>query len=240
MKHDPSSSNRSIVAENLHRVRDRIAEAAVAAGRSPDEVTLVGVSKYVDAATTCLLADAGLPTLGEARPQQLWDKASAPELVDARIDWHLIGHLQRNKVRRTLPLVKLVHGVDSERLLRAISDESSAAASAHRGPTRLLLEINISGDAHKHGFTPPQVEELISRFTQFPHVRLCGLMGMAAREGGVAVARQNFAALRELRDQLLPGSELSMGMSGDFEAAIAEGSTIVRVGTALWEGMHHE
>lgn len=221
-----------LVTDNLHRVRDRIAEAAIAAGRAPDEVRLVGVSKYVDAAATRLLIDAGLKTLGEARPQQLWDKAAAPELVNAGAEWHLIGHLQRNKVKRTLPLVAMIHGVDSERLLKAISNESSPD-----NPTRVLLEVNVSGDAEKHGLTPDEARDLVPRLAPFPNARVCGLMGMAAREGGEPVARRNFAALRELRDELMPDGQLSMGMSGDFEAAIAEGSTLVRVGTALWEGV---
>src|SRR5262245_48700066 len=129
-----------IIADNLARVRERIASAAEGAGRSPDEVTLVAVSKYVGVAETAALLGAGCPVLGESRPQQLWEKASAPELSKA--EWHLVGHLQRNKVHRTLPLVTLIHSVDSLRLLETINE--SAIEIGHAA--RVLLEVNCSGD----------------------------------------------------------------------------------------------
>lgn len=222
----------------MARVRERIAVAAHAAGRDPASIQLVAVTKYVDAATAALLMDVGCTTLGESRPQQLWDKAAAPELAGVR--WHLIGRLQRNKVRRTLPLVDLIHSVDSERLLAEIEDQAAALSLT----TRVLLEVSCSGEADKQGFSVDAVRRLLSTLSQFAHVRVGGLMTMAALEGGEATARANFAALRELRDELAPQAptgvslnELSMGMSGDFEAAIAEGATIVRIGSSLFEGM---
>ncbi|MEM8866452.1 MAG: YggS family pyridoxal phosphate-dependent enzyme [Planctomycetota bacterium] len=228
-----------VIRDNLARIRERIAEAAQRAGREPSEITLVGVSKYVDAAMTRLLLDAGCADLGESRPQQLWQKAEDAAFADAEPRWHMIGHLQRNKVARTLPLVTLTHGVDSERLLTAIGN-----AASPEQPARVLLEVNTSGDAEKHGFAADQVRDLASRLEAFANSRVCGLMTMAAREGGETVARQNFADLRDLRDELqpqLPGlAELSMGMSGDYEAAIAEGATIVRIGSVLWEGIAGE
>lgn len=226
------------IADNLARVSERIANAATAAGREPDEVQLVGVTKYVGPAETAALLAAGCPLLGESRPQQLWDKVAEPSLADAR--WHMIGHLQRNKVRRTLPAVDLIHSVDSFRLAKAID----GVASELDKRTRVLLEVNCSGDAEKHGLTADGLKELLGQLAELSHVEVCGLMTMAAREGGECVAAENFAALRQLRDDVRDQcppqvrlDELSMGMSHDFEIAIREGATIVRVGSLLFEGV---
>jgi pyridoxal phosphate enzyme (YggS family) len=235
------------IADNLRRVRERVARAAESCGRCADEITLVGATKYVGTREATELLVAGCVDLGESRPQELWSKAG--ELASAggtsRPRWHLIGHLQRNKIRRTLPLVALIHSVDSLRLLAAIDAEARALAEIGdniSSPIRLLLEVNTSGDTAKHGLAPDEVEPLLAAAPQFPHVAVCGLMTMAALEGGPTVAARNFAALRELRDrlrQLAPDvvhlDELSMGMSGDFEIAVCEGATIVRVGSLLWE-----
>ena len=225
-----------IIADNLARVRERIATVATAAGRLPGDVRLVAVTKYVGPHEAAALIAAGCDELGESRPQELWAKAAAPELASAR--WHLVGHLQRNKVKRTLPLVDLIHSVDSERLLAAI-DEAAAA----RGRTiDVLLEINCSGEEAKHGFAPSVVEGVLFLLGNLLHVRVRGLMTMAGRTGGLDAARRDFAALRELRDTIQPQcpdgvllNELSMGMSGDFEEAIRAGATIVRVGSALFD-----
>jgi pyridoxal phosphate enzyme (YggS family) len=235
------------IADNLRRVRERIARAAESCGRRADEITLVGVTKYVGTREATELLAAGCLDLGESRPQELWSKAgelaSASGSIKSR--WHLIGHLQRNKIRHTLSLVALIHSVDTFRLLAAIDAEARALAEIGdniSSRARLLLEVNTSGETAKHGLAPDEVEPLLAAAAQFPHVTVCGLMTMAALEGGPAVAARNFAALRELRDRLrshVPDvvhlDELSMGMSGDFESAIREGATIVRVGSALWE-----
>ncbi|TWT35676.1 Pyridoxal phosphate homeostasis protein [Posidoniimonas corsicana] len=230
----------SIVRENLQAVRQRIADAAGRAGRDPAGVRLVGVSKYVDAATSGLLVEAGCRALGESRPQQLWAKAAAAELAGADVEWHLIGHLQRNKVRQTLPVAALLHSVDSPRLLAAVQQ----AAQTLGLRARALLEVNCSGDPEKHGLAPDELEAVVASLPDFPAVQIDGLMTMAAREGGRSEAQSNFAELRELRDRVAASapdgvtlSELSMGMSGDFEEAIAEGATLVRVGSALWDGL---
>lgn len=235
-----SADVNTIVRANLARVRERIARACDAAGRSIEEVTLVGVSKYVDAAKTAALFEAGCHELGEARPQQLWAKADAPELRDIEVRWRLIGHLQRNKAERTVACAHSIDSVDSRRLIVAI--DKAAAASGKR--LRVLLEVNCSGDPEKHGLKPDDAPGLLAELGDFPNVEVLGLMTMAAREGGEAVARANFAKLRELRDELLrllpeghSLDQLSMGMSGDLEAAIMEGSTHVRVGSALWAGL---
>jgi pyridoxal phosphate enzyme (YggS family) len=231
------------VSENLERVRERIAAAAAASGRRADEITLVGVTKYVSAKEAAELAAAGCTDLGESRPQELWSKTASLREVAATfpIRWHLIGHLQRNKVRRTLPLVTLIHSVDSERLLAAI-DEAAFDLDASAVPVDVLLEVNTSGEAAKHGLAPDAVEPLLAAAPRYARVAIRGLMTMAALEGDETVAARNFASLRELRDRLksvapecVVLNELSMGMSGDFEVAIREGATIVRVGSLLWE-----
>ncbi len=229
---------RDLIAANVARIGERIAAAAQAASRNPAEIKLVAVSKYVDAATAALLVDAGCRSLGEARPQQLWEKAAAPEL--AGVEWHLIGRLQRNKIRRTLPLASLIHSVDSERLLAAIDEEAASLGLT----SRVLLEVNCSGDATKQGFTAEQVRALLPTIPNYAHLEVAGLMTMAALDGNDSVTHANFAALRTLRDELARNSppnlnlqELSMGMSGDFEIAIAEGATLVRVGSSLFEGL---
>jgi pyridoxal phosphate enzyme (YggS family) len=228
---------RRTIAENLARVRDRMSAAAMRARRSPDDIRLVGVTKYADEAAAAQLYAAGCKDLGESRPQELWNKAADPRLGGAT--WHLVGHLQRNKVRRTLPVVTLIHSVDSERLFAAIDEE--AASTSHISD--VLLEINCSGETAKHGLTLDAARRVAEQFDQFPHVRVRGVMTMARLEGGAAAAARDFAKLRLIRDQLqaicpsdVTLNELSMGMSGDFEAAIAEGATIVRIGSALFEG----
>jgi len=226
------------IRQNLAQVRERVAAATRRAGREANEVTLVGVTKYVEPPVARLLVEAGLTQLAESRPQELWNKATA--LADLNITWHLIGHLQRNKVRRTLPLVTCIHSADSLRLLEEISREGVA----QNRNTDVLLEINISGEAAKHGLAPSEVGSLLPRIAELPQLCVRGLMSMASLEGGPEEARRNFAALRELREKLGPDCpanvalrELSMGMSGDFEIAIEQGATIVRVGSALFEGV---
>jgi pyridoxal phosphate enzyme (YggS family) len=226
------------IADNVASVKNRVAEAAVKCGRSPSEITIVAVTKYVDAEMTQMLLDAGLFDLGENRPQQLWDKASA--LQDRGIRWHQIGHLQRNKLKRTLPLIHLLHAGDSPRLLTAVDEGAREADSK----VSVLLEVNISEDESKHGFTATELARQMPEMSQLNNIRIVGLMGMASREGGLDSAQRDFAALAELRETLRSACppnvelrELSMGMSGDFEVAIAEGSTIVRVGSAFFDGV---
>jgi len=226
------------LAQNVVRIRQRIDAAARQAGRDPAEVRLVGVTKYVDAEAARLLVAAGVSDLGESRPQQLWAKAEV--LQNENVCWHLIGSLQRNKVRRTVEVAHLIHSLDGPRLADAIHQE--AVAIGRR--VDVLLEVNISGDATKHGIAPHAAAALLDHVAQLPYLRIRGLMTMSHREGGTAVARHDFARLRELRDHLRANApetvdlgELSMGMSDDFEQAILEGATIVRIGSALFEEM---
>ncbi len=226
------------IAENLAKVRERIAHAASRSGRAAEQITLVAVTKYIGPEEIRALAEAGCNLLGENRPQELWSKAEACQ--DLKIHWHLVGHLQRNKVRRTLPLVEMVQSADSPRLIQAI--DRIAGELACRMP--ILLEVNVSGDAAKHGFEPESIEPFLEQLPQHGNVEVRGLMCMAGLEGGLDAARRQFASLRRLRDRLQPVApngvcldELSMGMSGDYEVAIEEGATIVRIGSALYAGV---
>ena len=226
------------IAENLANVRGRIAHAAAHGGRKAQEIKLVAVTKYVGEREIRALAEAGCDLLGENRPQDLWKKAQACHDVPAH--WHLVGHLQRNKVRRTLPLMKMIQSVDSPRLVAAI--DRIAGELSCRMP--ILLEVNVSGEAAKHGFEPDGVEPFLAELAGCEHVEVRGLMCMARFTGGLDAARRDFAALRNLRDRLRRNcpdnvllDELSMGMSGDYEVAIQEGATIVRIGSALYEGV---
>lgn len=235
------TNSRLRIAENWRAVVEEVRQAAASTGRDPAGIQIIGVSKYVDAATTGALVDAGCTDLGESRPQQLWQKAEFLPLA-GRVRWHLIGHLQTNKVRRTLRCHPVIHSVDSDRLLQKIDDE----ARAQQIEVPVLVEVNVSGDPAKTGLSPDMVEALLDDFPVPPEpaggARVCGLMAMAGWGTRPTEARHQFADARELRDHLqmksgVPLPELSMGMSGDFAAAIAEGATMVRIGSRLFEGI---
>src|SRR5262249_27367807 len=221
----------------LRAVEQRIAAACQRAGRDPREVTLVAVTKTVSPDVATLITDWGIYHLGENRPQELWRKQAA---IDRAVWWHLIGHLQRNKVERTLPLTHLIHSVDSVRLLEAL--EAQAARQVRIAD--LLLEVNVGGEASKHGFEPEEVLRLVPQIAALHNVRVQGLMTMAAYEEDPERTRPTFAALRAVRDRLqaelgpgFPLAQLSMGMTNDFEIAVEEGATLVRIGSALFEGL---
>lgn len=221
---------------NLDGVRSRIDEAARRAGRDPGSVRLVGVTKRLSPDVVRPLVALGLADLGENYPQELWRKAD--DLAGAAIRWHLIGHLQGNKVKRTWPLVSLIHGVDSPKLLESL--DALAADAAH--PPSACLQVNISGEDSKHGWSAAGLLADADRIAACKHLPIAGLMTIAGYGTTAAEARPTFADLRELRDRLrqrtgLPLPELSMGMSTDFEAAIEEGATVVRIGSALFEGV---
>lgn len=225
------------IAANLAAIRSRIAQAAGQSGRSADDVRLIAVTKYARLEWVRSLVDAGQVLLGESRPQQLIERAAA---LPTDIEWHLIGHLQRNKVRAVLPHVALIHSVDSLRLAERISD---IAGQLSLSP-RVLLEVNVSGEASKDGFDPGQLQSDWPVLRALPNLQIAGLMTMAPVGEDAESARPTFRRLRTLRDTLRLDvgddaalSELSMGMSGDFEVAVEEGATLVRVGSALFEGL---
>lgn len=226
-----------VLRRNLASVEQRIQQACQRAGRRREEVTLVAITKYVGAETARMLLDLGVRDLGENRPQELWAKAEA--VPEAR--WHLVGHLQRNKIARTLPLVHRIHSVDSLRLLDALEGQAP-----ERG-VDVLLEFNLSGEASKTGFAPEAWDAVLARLDSLRKVRVHGLMTMAGLNAGPDEVRKTFARLRLMRDRYremvrdaAAWPELSMGMSGDFEVAIEEGATLVRIGSALFEGLSSE
>lgn len=226
----------AILSGNLAEVEERIWAACARAERDRSEVTLVAVTKYVSTEVARGLLRHGVTDLGESRPQELWKKAAA--IPEAK--WHLVGHLQRNKVERTLPLVQLIHSVDSIRLLEALEAE----AAKQQRTVEVLLELNLSGEEAKHGFRPGgnEIETLPATLSRLQHVRVIGLMTMAALEENSERSRPAFTRLREFREKMAGMGfgacrHLSMGMSNDFEVAIEEGATLVRIGTALFRGL---
>jgi pyridoxal phosphate enzyme (YggS family) len=219
------------LAERLALIEERILAACEQAGRTRASVQLVAVSKTVTAEIVQEAMALGLTEFGENRPQELWRKAEAVPGAH----WHVIGHLQRNKLDRTLPLVTLIHSVDSLRLLEAIN----AWGRDHQRRVPILLEVNCSREEQKGGFAPEALPTLTDQILACEALDWQGLMTMAAYTAEPEDARSTFADLRVLRDTMrrltgLPLPHLSMGMSNDFEVAIEEGSTFVRIGTALF------
>ena len=220
------------VAANLEEIRRRIATAAERAGRDPASVRLVAVSKTHTAEAVEAAASAGQKIFGESRVQEARDKIPA---CPPALDWHFIGHLQKNKIRQALPLFSFFHSVDSTALAQSVDRIAGETGKTVEG----LLEVNVSGEATKHGFTPEILRREFGTLAKLTHLRIRGLMTMAPYSENPEDARPVFRALRELRDELQsaqnhPLPELSMGMSGDFESAIEEGATLVRVGSSIF------
>lgn len=226
---------RERIRTNRERVLERIARAAEAAGRAPGDIRLVAVTKSVGPEWIRALVALGHQDLGENRPEEVPLKAAALGAAGAGVRWHMIGHYQSRKVRGTLPYFTLVHSVHSRDLL----DRLQAAAPAGRR-IGVLLQVNVSGEGSKQGFAPAEVLAVLDSAERWPSLDVRGFMTMAPADAPSDRARAVFAGLRRLRDRSSrPGlalPELSMGMSSDFEAAVIEGSTLVRVGSALFEG----
>jgi len=221
----------SAIAENLKRVQDRVARAAERSGRSVDDITLIVVSKTWPADVVQQVVDAGAYVLGENRVQEAQQKVSE---ITGPISWHLIGHLQRNKVKVALPLFDLIHSVDSMRLAREISRRAIETGIT----TQVLVQVNTSGEASKYGMSPEEAPDLAGQIDALNGVAVAGLMTIGAFEPDPEIARPEFAVLRMLKDRIASYSPqisiLSMGMTNDFEVAIEEGATMVRVGTAVF------
>lgn len=230
--------NADRIRENLARVEARIAEAAGRSGRPAGSVRLVAVTKRNPPEWIRPLVACGASDLGENYPQELWAKAESLADLDDSIRWHLIGHLQSNKVKKTLPMVAMIHAVDSLKLLRILDE----AAGEMKQPPEVCLQVNTSDETSKHGWDPEGILADAEAIAACRSIPVVGLMTMAALGTTAETARGSFVALRELRDRLrprtgLPLGELSMGMSNDFETAIEEGATLVRIGSALFEGV---
>ena len=214
------------IAANLERVRERVARAAERAGRTPDDVLLIGVSKVVEVERIRAALAAGLGALGENRVQEA--KAKVAEL-GRPVPWHLIGHLQTNKVKDALPLFDLIQSLDRLEL----GHELERRAAAQGRVVEALLQVNVASEASKGGFAPDAVSEALDTIGTLSHVRVRGLMAIPPEVERAEDSRPWFRRLREMADK--HGlRDRSMGMSGDFEVAIEEGATMVRVGTAIF------
>jgi pyridoxal phosphate enzyme (YggS family) len=221
---------------NLKTVRQRLADAAKRSSRAPEEITLVAVTKRNPPEIVRAVVELGVADLGENYPQELWSKVDA--IGDPGLRWHLIGHLQGNKARRTLPIVTMIHAVDSLKLLQTLN---TLAMEMHE-PPRVCLQVNCSGESAKHGWEPSAILDDAEAIASCRSIPVVGLMTMAAYDIAPEAARPAFVRLRETRDILRARSglllpELSMGMSNDFEVAVEEGATLVRIGSALFEGV---
>lgn len=220
------------IASNLQAVRERISRAALACGRHPDDIALLAVSKTWPAPCVAEAAEAGQRAFGENYAQEGADKVEA--LAGRALEWHFIGPLQSNKTRLVAGHFDWVHAVDRLKIAQRLSDQREA----DRPPLNLCLQVNVSGEASKSGVEPAQVAALAEAVQDLPRLRLRGLMCIPEPTGDDALLRRRFALLRTLKDDLvargLDLDTLSMGMSHDVEAAIAEGATLVRVGTAIF------
>jgi pyridoxal phosphate enzyme (YggS family) len=238
--------------ENLKRVEQRIADACERADRDPSGVTLVAITKYASLDIVRTLVDLGVQHLGESRVQELTKRAAmvnewlgrrARDLsagAKPRPHWHMVGHLQRNKVKAVLPWIDMVHSVDSLRLAEEI--DTQAAKLERKMP--ILLQLNAGGEDSKYGVTMAAATHLAEQINSLEHIELRGMMAMAPLTDDVKVIRQVFGRTRELFDEIVGERicgprfrELSLGMSNDFEYAIEFGATYVRIGTALFEGI---
>ena len=222
------------IAENLKSIRQRISDAALRAGRDPAAVRLVAVSKTKPAAAIAAARECGQVIFGENYVQELVTKSA--ELPDG-ISWHFIGNLQSNKVRQIAGLVDMIHSVDRISLAQEIDRQWGALDRS----CDILIQVNISSEATKGGTSCAELLHLVTEVARLPHLRIKGLMTMPPFFDDPEAARPYFRALRDLAREVeaagiagVEMNELSMGMSGDFEAAIAEGATLVRVGSALF------
>jgi len=222
---------------NLLAVHAEIAAACTAAGRDPESVKLIAVSKMKPVPMLAEVAELGVMTFGESFVKELTDKWSDPRLKDLPIEWHFIGHLQSNKVKYLVEKVAMIHSVDSLSLAMEISKR---AAKIER-TIPVLLEVNASGEATKHGLHPDEVIQEAKKICTLPHLAVRGLMTLAsptddARQvrGEFRLMKSLFNDLQALGDERLAVTELSMGMTSDFHIAIEEGSTMVRIGTAIF------
>ena len=214
------------IADNLRSVRERIARAAERAGRPSGDVTLVAVTKDVDATSVREAFQAGLNQFGENRLQEAERKLAA--LADLRPDstWHMVGHLQSNKVKNSIQVFDIIQSIDSVRLGEALDARAEKSVP-------VLLEVNVAGEASKYGFRPDELTEAVERLGHCPNLDIRGLMTIAPMDPDPEAARPVFRKLRELARELAL-RELSMGMTNDFEVAVEEGATMVRIGTAIF------
>ncbi len=222
------------IVSNIRMIRERIVAAAARAGRDPDGIQLMAVSKTVPPERILQAADAGITLFGENYVQEAREKIPA---IGHNLSWHMIGHLQTNKVKYVITLFDWIHSVDRLELARELDKRAGQQARK----LQVLIEVNVSGEASKSGAEPSQVLELVRQISGLPHLNVRGLMTMPPYSDDPEQSRPYFQALSQLRDEIsmaaIPNirmDELSMGMTDDFEVAIEEGATIIRVGRAIF------
>ncbi|MBM3239187.1 YggS family pyridoxal phosphate-dependent enzyme [Candidatus Poribacteria bacterium] len=233
----------SEIKANIIKIRERIAQAAKRSGREPESIQLVAVSKTVPVEKIIEAVDAGITDIGENRVQeadqkyQAIYKDEAISLLCKPMKWHLVGHLQTNKIKRALEIFDMIHSVDSIHLMDAIEKRAAQMDKV----VDVLVEVNTSAEETKYGVKPEEIVDFMERASQYDHLRVRGLMTIGLFAKDPEVVRPCFQQLRELRDKVanlnLPSIEmkyLSMGMTNDFEVAIEEGANIVRIGTAIF------
>jgi pyridoxal phosphate enzyme (YggS family) len=250
--------------ENFEKIKSTVAAAAAKARRNPKEVTLVAVTKNASPEQIKQLVEMGQMDLAESRVQQLQQRAAqldewlsrqqnrtekklppAGYQTEGGVRWHMIGHLQRNKVKPVLPIARMIHSVDSLRLAEEIQDEAEKSPAGAGGgrprPMQVLLEVNVAGESTKFGVAVGAALHLAEQIDTMDDVHLVGLMAMAPQSGNPEEARPVFARLKELFEEIrfrkIGGDRfvhLSMGMSADYGVAVEEGATMIRVGTALF------
>lgn len=218
--------------ENADLVRQQVETARNKANRQ-DQVNVIAVTKYVDVATTEALVKTGIQHIGENRVEKFLEKYQA--LKDYDLTWHLIGSLQRRKVKDVINLVDYFHALDSVKLAQEIQKRAEH-------PIKCFLQVNISGEESKHGFAPDEVDDVLAEIAQLDKIEIVGLMTMAPFEASQEELQDIFSKTHQLQKQLekkqlknMPFSELSMGMSRDFAVAVANGATYVRIGTSFFK-----
>lgn len=222
------------ICERIEEVKQKIEESAKKSGRIPEDITLIAVTKTVDVPSVLTALDCGIRAVGENRVQELCRKRQA---VCRPAQWHLIGHLQTNKIRQVLPEVDMIHSVDSTRLLEALEKE----ALAQERCVNILLQVNVSGEQSKFGLAPHEILKVAEVASTKKNIQLCGLMTVPPPVQKPDENKPYFSKLRELafavekeRFDHVRMDVLSMGMSGDYTAAIEEGATMVRIGTSIF------
>jgi len=228
------------IVSNIMNIRQRMAAAAERSGRNPADIQLMAVSKTVPPERICEALDAGITWFGENYVQEAREKIPA---IDQNASWHMIGHLQTNKVKYVVHLFHWIHSVDRLELAK----ELDKRAAQNQRTLKVLIEVNVSGEASKNGMEPSRVLEFVRQISVLPNLSVQGLMTMPPYSDNPEDARPFFIALRRLRDEIasenIPGvqmKELSMGMTDDFEVAIEEGATIIRVGRAIFGERHYQ
>ncbi len=214
------------IEQNIHELQNHIAGACQRAGRSPEEVTLVAVTKTVDVSAIEAAFNAGIRDFGESRVREAKPKIEQFQKLKPGITWHMVGHLQTNKAKTAADIFDIIHSVDSLKLAETLND-----CSPKRLP--ILIQINISAEASKGGFMLSEVEEAVRQIGRLPNLKIQGLMTIAPWADNAEGVRPVFRQMRQLRDAL-GLKHLSMGMSDDFEVAIEEGATLVRIGRAIF------